>query len=194
MDHSAVMSVNRLTGKDIQTLATDLDQPEDIILYHDLKQPAGRKTSLAAGFQGKQQKCGVLIAINSVCRVRDQLVQAEQQPERRLPVPLPSWPPDQPAIRKIHLCLPGQHGPGIRQEEVRDGPRPPAGRRSLRGAAPARSRNDRVARTARHSDAETPKRAHQYGCWHGSRCRKKPSDISHVPLRQLTANALLLQE
>ncbi|CAF92585.1 unnamed protein product, partial [Tetraodon nigroviridis] len=41
MDHSAVMSANRLTGNDIKILATDLDQPEDIILYHDLKQPTG---------------------------------------------------------------------------------------------------------------------------------------------------------
>nr|QNH85211.1 low density lipoprotein receptor [Takifugu rubripes] len=41
MDHSAVMSANRLTGRDIRTLAVELDQPEDIILYHDLKQPTG---------------------------------------------------------------------------------------------------------------------------------------------------------
>lgn len=45
MDHSAVMSANRLTGRDVRTLAVDLDQPEDIILYHDLKQPAGTEPS-----------------------------------------------------------------------------------------------------------------------------------------------------
>lgn len=46
MDHSAVMSANRLTGKGIAMLAVDLDQPEDIILYHNLKQPTGKETSL----------------------------------------------------------------------------------------------------------------------------------------------------
>ncbi|XP_040002480.1 low-density lipoprotein receptor isoform X2 [Xiphias gladius] len=39
--NGAVLSANRLTGKDITELAVDLDQPEDIILYHNLKQPNG---------------------------------------------------------------------------------------------------------------------------------------------------------
>ncbi|XP_023274975.1 low-density lipoprotein receptor-like [Seriola lalandi dorsalis] len=39
--NGAVFSANRLTGKDITELARDLDQPQDIILYHNLKQPNG---------------------------------------------------------------------------------------------------------------------------------------------------------
>lgn len=43
MDNSAVFTANRLTGKDITKLAVDLDQPEDIVLYQNLKQPLGTK-------------------------------------------------------------------------------------------------------------------------------------------------------
>nr|XP_061778845.1 low-density lipoprotein receptor-like isoform X1 [Nerophis lumbriciformis] len=38
----AVFSASRKTGGDITELARDLDQPEDIVLYHNLKQPSGR--------------------------------------------------------------------------------------------------------------------------------------------------------
>lgn len=46
MSNSAVFIANRLTGKDITELAGDLDQPEDIILYHNLKQPIGKTAPL----------------------------------------------------------------------------------------------------------------------------------------------------
>lgn len=40
-DRAAVFMANRLSGQDIQTLAENLNDPHDLVVFHQLRQPQG---------------------------------------------------------------------------------------------------------------------------------------------------------
>lgn len=45
-DRAALFMANRLSGQDIQTLAENLNDPHDIVVFHQLRQPQGAMFSV----------------------------------------------------------------------------------------------------------------------------------------------------
>uniref|UniRef100_A0A8C0ILW1 Low density lipoprotein receptor n=1 Tax=Chelonoidis abingdonii TaxID=106734 RepID=A0A8C0ILW1_CHEAB len=96
--NEAIFSANRLTGTNVTLVAEDLFSPEDIVLYHNLRQPAGTAGAhpVGPGCVG----CGTLC-----CRVGISLQNPSIRP--RSPTPLLS-------VLRPMLSVPSQASTGAR--------------------------------------------------------------------------------
>ncbi|XP_034534901.1 low-density lipoprotein receptor 1-like [Notolabrus celidotus] len=110
VSNNAIFSANRLTGDDIRPVAEHLSSPEDIILYHNLKQPAGRNwcqvsvcefMCLAAPQVGRHPPKYTCVCPDNMMLARDMrtCVPAVPTPEPPTPPQVPATnPPPQPAV------------------------------------------------------------------------------------------------
>ncbi|KAF3846858.1 hypothetical protein F7725_003936 [Dissostichus mawsoni] len=86
VSNNAIFSANRLTGENITAVAEHLSSPEDIILFHNLKQPAGRDWCQVSG-------CEYLcLAAPQVGRHPPNTHVRATDPPRRPPVPASTTP------------------------------------------------------------------------------------------------------
>uniref|UniRef100_A0A8C9ZNA8 Low density lipoprotein receptor a n=1 Tax=Sander lucioperca TaxID=283035 RepID=A0A8C9ZNA8_SANLU len=107
VSNNAILSANRLTGEDITPVAEHLTSPEDIVLFHNLKQPAGRdwcKVSgcaflcLAAPQVGRHPPKYTCVCPDNMMLDRDmRTCVPATDPPRRPPVPASTTP--KPLVR-----------------------------------------------------------------------------------------------
>lgn len=48
LEDEAIYSVNRLTGHDVAMLAQHLNNPLDVVVFHELRQPTGKTSEYAS--------------------------------------------------------------------------------------------------------------------------------------------------
>lgn len=60
-DRAAVFMANRLSGQDIHTLAENLNDPHDLVVFHQLRQPPGACTVM---IDGDRVRVCVLISLS----------------------------------------------------------------------------------------------------------------------------------
>ncbi|CAJ1075707.1 low density lipoprotein receptor a [Xyrichtys novacula] len=103
VSNNAIFSANRLTGDDIRPVAERVTSPEDIILYHNLKQPAGRNwcqvsgcefMCLAAPQVGRHPPKYTCVCPDNMMLARDMRTCVPA-----VPTPEPRTQPPPPAIR-----------------------------------------------------------------------------------------------
>uniref|UniRef100_UPI0037E7518A low density lipoprotein receptor a n=1 Tax=Semicossyphus pulcher TaxID=241346 RepID=UPI0037E7518A len=113
VSNNAIISANRLTGGDITHVAEHLSSPEDIILYHNLKQPAGRNwcqvsgcefLCLAAPQVGRHPPKYTCVCPDNMMLARDMrtCVPAVPTPAAPAPPPVPDTDPTPQPPVQVH--------------------------------------------------------------------------------------------
>nr|XP_040047697.1 low density lipoprotein receptor a [Gasterosteus aculeatus aculeatus] len=165
VSNNAIFSANRVTGEDITPVAEHLSSPDDIILYHNLKQPTGRNwceisgcefLCLAAPQVGGHAPKYTCVCPDNMMLARDMRTCVPAVPTPAAPVQ-PTESPSTTSKPHVHATLRPATGP------VPRGTKPPVRTTTPEPRTPSpRPTNPEIPKTTTGSPVTSPDFKHRF--------------------------------